>query len=105
MACCGGQQRRAFWTRSSLDCYLATQTGRCSSATLPPRASSAPDPLLARILQELCTEPDVTTHVIDNPVECGSTTRKHSSEPGPCAVDASPRQELSTVAAKSYFYT
>ncbi|KAL3244002.1 hypothetical protein MRX96_019578 [Rhipicephalus microplus] len=35
-----------------------------------------------------------------NRIECGSRAREPSSEPGSCAVDASPRQELSTAAAK-----
>ncbi|KAL3225628.1 hypothetical protein MRX96_025666 [Rhipicephalus microplus] len=57
--------------------------------------------------KELCTEPDPKYVIGGNveqessePVKCGSRAREPSSEPGPCAVDASPRQELSTHAAK-----
>ncbi|KAL3202542.1 hypothetical protein MRX96_042366 [Rhipicephalus microplus] len=69
-----------------------------------PTASCAPEPLFARIPQERCTKPDVTTHVI-----CGHVVQEASelfecewraqpnAEPGPSAVDASPSRELSLV--------
>ncbi|KAL3191927.1 hypothetical protein MRX96_059430 [Rhipicephalus microplus] len=69
-----------------------------------PTTSCAPEPLFARIPQERCTKPDVTTHVICGHVveesselfECELRAQPHA-KPGPSAVDASPPQQLSLV--------
>ncbi|KAL3202545.1 hypothetical protein MRX96_042369 [Rhipicephalus microplus] len=96
-ACRGGRQRHGASSRKSAERWLETT----ELAALPPPATSAPEPLFARIPQERCTKPDVTTHVI-----CGHVVQEASelfecewraqpnAEPGPSTVDASPSREL-----------
>ncbi|KAL3202550.1 hypothetical protein MRX96_042373 [Rhipicephalus microplus] len=74
-ACRGGRQHRGSCSRQSAERWLEAT----DLAALPPPATSATEPLFARIPPKLSTKPGVTTHVIcyhfvqklSEPFECG----------------------------------